>query len=110
MGMTFETDQDLENDFGALFADDGSDLGWHIRFRLAPGVRTVSIDPRAMLRALAAMGVCQIIGRDATAADDAVQQPIGWDMVLVGNTTRAAIEHVFVGMPDAMELEIQQIH
>ncbi|WP_428333758.1 hypothetical protein [Novosphingobium sp.] len=106
------TAMDHESSFSALTADHGADRGWHISFRLTPGMRSMGFDPRDMLGALAEMGVCQVIGRNEPAHihGDAGLRPIGWDMVLVGNTTRAAIEDVFLGMPAAMELVIQQIH
>jgi len=110
MNMAMEMGQDL----GALFAEDYSDRGWHISFRLAPGIVANGIDPRAMLGKLAGLGLCRVIGRDenspARAKYAAGERPIGWDMILFGNTTRAAIEDVFVDMPKAMELVIQQIH
>jgi len=109
MGRTFDKDQY----WGLLLAEDCSEQGWHISFRLAPGVRAKG-DPRVMLGELANMGACRVIGHDeaspARADLDPREGPVSWDMVLVGDTTRAAIERVFVDMPDAMELVIEPIH
>jgi hypothetical protein len=107
MGLAMEKHVDLDS----FMETDSADMGWHISFRLAQGVVAKGVDPRAMLGALATMGACQVIGRDevspALAPLGACKCPISWDMVLVGDTTRAAIEEVFVGMPDAMELVIE---
>jgi hypothetical protein len=102
----------LEQEHDVLLAmtDDGADLGWHISVRVASGLPMTGVDTHEMLGALAEMGACQVIGRDEPARFEAGPRPIGWDMVLVGNTTRAAIEDVFVDMPDAVELVIEQIH
>jgi len=110
MRTAFKNDQFL----GSLLTEECSAQGWHISFRLAPGIMPKGIDPHAMLGELANMGACQVIGRDepspARAHFDPCSSPINWDMVLVGDTTRAAIELVFVDMPDTMELLIEPLH
>lgn len=110
MRTAFQNDQFLDS----LRTGDCSDQGWYISFRLAPGIMPKGIDPHAMLDQLANMGTCRVIGRDkplpARAYPDPCSSPINWDMVLVGDTTRAAIELVFVDMPDTMELLIEPIY
>ncbi len=86
---------------------------WHLRFTLAPDVLVNGTRPLPMLDELRALGTCRIavITDHIPPLDELMPTEchLGWDVVLMTDQPRAAIEDVFMFVMDDMTLQIEAI-
>ncbi len=99
-------------------ADDGAaamvqEQGWRLSFRLPPNAMANGTNPLMLLDELRALGECRVVARrDAIPPlTDLVPEEcwIGWDVTLIGDISREAIEDVFLFVMDDMILEMAPI-
>ena len=87
--------------------------GWTLRFRLPPEAMANGTNPLALLDELRDLGECRIVAltdRLPALADlDPTQCHIGWDVTIVTDAPRSAIEDVFIFVMDDMELTIEPL-
>ena len=84
--------------------------GWALTFRLPPEAMANGSNPLALLDELRELGDCRIVAltdRLPALADlEPTQCHIGWDVTIVTDAPRSAIEDVFIFVMDDMELSI----
>ncbi len=84
--------------------------GWHLRFRLPASAMANGTNPLSLLDELRALGECRVVALcDALPAlPDLVPTEclIGWDVTLLGEISRDAIEDVFIFVMDDMDMEL----
>ncbi|MBI0475000.1 hypothetical protein D9601_06450 [Sphingomonas sp. MA1305] len=86
----------------------GQDNGWRLSFRLPPNAMANGTNPLMLLDELRELGDCRIVARTDAVPPLADLVPeecwIGWDVTLVGDVPREAIEDVFLFVMDDMTL------
>lgn len=84
--------------------------GWHLRFRLPASAMANGTNPLSLLDELRALGDCRVVALcdGLPALPDLVPTEclIGWDVTLVGDISRDAIEDVFIFVMDDMDMEL----
>ena len=87
--------------------------GWALTFRLPPEAMANGSNPLALLDELRELGECRIVALTdrlpTFAAIDPTQCYIGWDVTIVTDAPRSAIEDVFIFVMDDMELSIEPL-
>ena len=90
-----------------------STAGWRLSFRLPADAMANGTNPLSLLDELRALGDCTVAARfDALPplADlDPTHCHVGWDVTLLGDITRDAIEDVFIFVMDDMELTMEAL-
>jgi two-component system chemotaxis sensor kinase CheA len=84
---------------------------WHIRLRLPKDCMATGTNPLLLLDELAGLGEARIVALSDTVPPleglDPFECHIGWDVHLVTERSKAAIEDVFLFVLDEMELSIE---
>jgi two-component system chemotaxis sensor kinase CheA len=97
----------------AVVAAAGSAAGWHVRFRLPADALVFGANPSLLLEELAGLGQCVVRAELADVPDLSVIDPevcyLGWDVTLVTDQPKGAIEDVFMFLRDGMELSIEPL-
>ncbi|NYD90074.1 chemotaxis protein CheA [Sphingomonas melonis] len=87
--------------------------GWKLFFRLPVDAMRNGTNPLTLLDELRELGECTIAVRTDTVPPLPALVPtdchLGWDVTLVGDVSREAIEDVFIFVMDDMTLEIEPI-
>jgi two-component system chemotaxis sensor kinase CheA len=87
--------------------------GWHVRFRLPRDAMAMGTNPLLLLEELRGLGSATVAARTGDvpplAAIDPAACYLGWDVRLVTEQPRAAIEDVFIFVMDDMELSIEPL-
>ena len=87
--------------------------GWKLSFRLPANAMTNGINPLVLLDELRELGEARIIARTDRVPDFAELVPtechIGWDVTLMTDAPKSAIEDVFIFVMDDMELTIEPL-
>ncbi len=87
--------------------------GWQIAFRLPPESMSNGTNPLFLLDELRELGEARIVARTDKLPGfetiDPAQCHIGWDVTLVSDVPRSAVEDVFIFVMDDMELSIEPL-
>jgi two-component system chemotaxis sensor kinase CheA len=87
--------------------------GWNIRFRLPPDSMANGTNPLMLLDELRELGSCTVVALTDQVPPLPQLTPthchIGWDVTLVGDVSRDAIDDVFIFVMDDMELTVTPI-
>jgi two-component system, chemotaxis family, sensor kinase CheA len=97
----------------AAGSDPAAPALWRIRFRFAPDVLIRGTNPLLLLDELRGLGTCTVTPlTDALPFLDEMDPTacyVGWDVLLVTEGPRSAIEEVFIFVIDDMELKIEAV-
>lgn len=92
---------------------EGAQQGWHIRFRLPPESMANGTNPLTLLDELRDLGEARVVALtdQLPPLDELVptQCHIGWDVILVTDEPRSAIDDVFIFVMDDMELSVEPL-
>ncbi len=87
--------------------------GWNIRFRLPPDSMANGTNPLMLLDELRELGDCTVVALTDQVPPLPELNPthchIGWDVTLMGDVSRDAIDDVFIFVMDDMELTVTPI-
>jgi two-component system, chemotaxis family, sensor kinase CheA len=87
--------------------------GWNIRFRLPPDSMANGTNPLMLLDELRELGSCTVVALTDQVPPLPDLNPthchIGWDVTLMGDVSRDAIDDVFIFVMDDMELTVTPI-
>ena len=87
--------------------------GWNIRFRLPPDSMANGTNPLMLLDELRELGSCTVVALTDQVPPLPELNPtrchIGWDVTLLGDVSRDAIDDVFIFVMDDMELTVTPI-
>ncbi|MHA0316871.1 chemotaxis protein CheA [Sphingomonas melonis] len=88
-------------------------VGWNIRFRLPPDSMANGTNPLMLLDELRELGDCTVVALTDQVPPLPELNPthchIGWDVTLMGDVSRDAIDDVFIFVMDDMELTVTPI-
>jgi len=86
---------------------------WRLRFRLPRDAMAMGTNPLLLLDELRSLGACTVTADTSAIPPLEMLDPtacyVGWEVVLVTDQTRSAIEQVFLFVLDEMQLDIQQL-
>jgi two-component system chemotaxis sensor kinase CheA len=86
---------------------------WRIRFRLPSDSLVYGTDPVLLLEEIRALGPCTVVALTDTLPPLDIIDPevpyIGWQVDIVHQDPRAAIDDVFLFLKDAMELSVEPL-
>jgi two-component system, chemotaxis family, sensor kinase CheA len=91
----------------------GTRQAWRIRFRLPENALALGTNPLLLLDELRELGSCEVTAvTDAVPPLEAIDPEVcylGWQVLLVTDRPRSAIEDVFMFLSDDMELSIEAL-
>jgi two-component system, chemotaxis family, sensor kinase CheA len=98
---------------GSPTADGTTGQAWRIRFRLPENALALGTNPLLLLDELRELGSCEVTAlTDAVPPLEAIDPEVcslGWQVLLVTDRPRSAIEDVFMFLSDDMELSIEAL-
>ena len=95
-------------------ASEAKQEGWHIVFRPLPQLMRTGNDPLRILRELAELGelkaVCDLSALPPLAGFEPEDSYLSWDLHLLGDVSREALDDIFAWIEDECELAVMPIH
>lgn len=86
---------------------------WRLRFRLPRDAMVMGTNPLLLLDELRGLGACTVTADTSTIPPLEALDPtacyVGWEVVLVSDQPRSAIEQVFLFVLDEMQLDIEDV-
>ena len=93
--------------------EQGTAVGWHIRFRPDLDMMRTGNDPLRILRELAGLGEIRVSADSERLPDWEIMDPetcyLAWDIELRGEIPREQVDEVFAWVADEAELDIQPL-